>query len=46
MSNTLIIQKFFKDFTNYHKKTNWKIIFSSSFFPTFLNTGTTDMTFQ
>ena len=35
--------KFFKDFTNYRKKTNRVVVFS---FKTFLNTGTTNETFQ
>ena len=36
----------FKDFTNHRKKTNREVVFSSRPSPTFLNTGTTDETFQ
>ena len=36
----------FKDFTNHRKKTNREVAFSSRPSPTFLNTGTTDETFQ
>ena len=38
--------KFFKNFTNYRKKTNRVIVFSSRPLPIFLNTGTTNETFQ
>ena len=46
MVNNPIIYKFFKDFTNYRKDTNRAVGFSSRPFATFLNTGTTDETFQ
>ena len=38
--------KFFKNFTNYRKKTNRVIVFSSRPLPIFLNAGTTNETFQ
>ena len=41
-----IIYKFFKDFTNYRKKTNRAVVLSCRPFLKFLNTGTTDETFQ
>ena len=44
--NNPIIYKLFKDFTNHRKKTNRAVVFSSRPFPKFLNTGTTDETFQ
>ena len=49
MINNPIIYKFFKDFTNYRKKTNKAVVFSSRHFLkflTFLNTSTTNETFQ
>ena len=46
MINNHIIYKFFKDFTNHRKKTNNAVVFSSRPFPTFLNTGTINETFQ
>ena len=46
MINNPIIYKFFKDFTNYRKKTNKAVVFICRPFPTFLNTGTTDETFK
>ena len=46
MINNPIIYKFFKDFTNNRKKTYRVLVFSSRPFPTFLNKGTTDETFQ
>ena len=46
MINTSIIYKFFKDFTNYRRKTNRVIDLAVDLFLTFLNTGTTDETFQ
>ena len=45
--NNPIIYKFFKDFSNHRKKTNWAIVFQmKTFLTTFLNTGTTYETFQ
>ena len=44
--NKRIIYKFFKDFTNHRKKTNRAVDLVVELFPTFLNTGTTDETFQ
>ena len=42
-----IIYKFFKDFTNHRKKTNRAVVFlAEDLSPTFINTGTTDETFQ
>ena len=41
MISNSIIYKFFKDLTNQRKKTNRAVVS-----PTFLNTGTTDETFQ
>ena len=46
MINNPIILKFFKDFTKHRKKTNSTVVFSSRPFPTFLNTRTTNETFQ
>ena len=45
MINKSIIYKFFKDFTNTERRLT-AILFSCRLFPTFLNTGTTDETFQ
>ena len=39
-------QVFPRLFTNHRKKTNRAVVFSCRPFPTFLNTGTTDETFQ
>ena len=36
----------FKDFTNHRKKTNRALVFSCRLFPTFLNIGNTNETFQ
>ena len=44
--NKPIIYKFFKGFTNHRKKTNREVVFSCRLFQTFLNTGSTDETFQ
>ena len=44
--NNPIIYKFFKYFSNHRKKTNREKVFSSRPFPTFLNTWTTNETFQ
>ena len=47
MISNLIIYKFFKDITNHRKNTNRAVVFSSiDLSPTFLNTGTTNETFQ
>ena len=46
MINNPVIYKFFKDFNNHRKKTNRAVVFSSNLSPTFLNTGTSDETFQ
>ena len=46
MINNPIIYKFFKDFTNHRKKTNRAVVFSCGLSPTFLNTRTTNETFQ
>ena len=46
MINNSIIYKFFKDFCNYIKKTNRVVVLILDFFPTLLNTGTTDEIFQ
>ena len=46
MINNSIIYKFFKDFTNHRKKTNRVVVLAVDLSPTFLNTGTTDETFQ
>ena len=44
--NKTIISKFFKDFTNHGMKANKAILFRCTFLSTFLNTGTTNETFQ
>ena len=46
--NNPIIYKFFKDFTNHKKKTNCRRLqfLAVDLSPTFLNTGTTNETFQ
>ena len=41
-----IIYKFLKDFTNHRKKTNRAVVLSCRPFPTFLNAGTTNDTYQ
>ena len=46
MINNPIIYKFFKDFTNHRKKTNRAVVLAVDISPTFLNTGTTEETFQ
>ena len=46
MINNPNIYKFFKDFNNHRKKTNRAVRFSCRPPPTFLNTWTTDETFQ
>ena len=46
MINNPIIYKFFKDFTNHRKKTNRAVVLAVDLSPTFLNTGTTNETFQ
>ena len=46
MINNPITYKFVKDFANHRKKTNRAVVFSIELSPTFLNTGTTDETFQ
>ena len=46
MIHNSIIYKFFKDFTNHKKKTNRAAFLVLDLSPTFLNTGTTDKTFQ
>ena len=46
MINNPIIYKFFKDFTNHRKKTNRAVVLAVGLSPTFLNTGSTDETFQ
>ena len=46
MINNSIIYNFFKDFTNHRKKTNRVVVLAVDLSPTFLNTGTTDETFQ
>ena len=46
MINNPIILKFFEDFTNHRKKTNWAVVSSSRPFPNILNTGNIDETFQ
>ena len=43
--NNPIIYKFFKDFTNHRKKTNRAVVFVD-LYPTFLDTRTSDETFQ
>ena len=49
MINSPIFYKFFKDFADYRKKTNrvtgWYFL-DVNLFPTLLNAGTTDVTFQ
>ena len=44
--NNPIIYTFFKDFTNYRKKTNRAVVFSCTPSPKFLNTWTNNETFQ
>ena len=46
MINNPIIYKLFKDFTNHRKKTNRAVVLAVDLSPAFLNTGTTDETFQ
>ena len=46
MINNPIIYKFFKDFTYHRKKTNWAVVLAVDLSPIFLNTWTTDETFQ
>ena len=46
MINNPIIYKFFKDFANHRKKNNRAEDLAVDLSPTFLNTGTTDETFQ
>ena len=46
MNNSPIISKFLKDFTNYRKKTNRAIVFSSRPFPNILRNRDNDEPFQ
>ena len=46
MINNPIIYKFFKDFTNHRRKTNRVVFLAVELSSTFLNTGTTNETFQ
>ena len=46
MNNNPIIYKFFKDFINYRKKTNRTIVLALYLSSTFIDTGTTNKTFQ
>ena len=46
MINNPIIYKFFKDFTTHKRRLTGRLFLAVDLYPTFLNTGTTDETFQ